>query len=305
MKKRISFSELSQEEKLEKIRQLRPIDDIFFEVLADDAAFCQEMLRVILEDAELVVEDVVVQSSERNIYGRSVRLDALCTLESGAKVNVEVQRSDNDNHFRRVRFNESVITAKDSDAGEKFKNVEDLYVVYISEFDFIGGGKTTYHVTKVIHETGEIADDGIKEIYVNTAIDDGTDIAELMACFKQTEVRNPKFPVLSERIKDCKDTGGGLKPMCKVMQELLDNEREIGIEEGLEKGLAEGITKGRNEGLAEGHSRGLAEGHSRGLETGKLQAMLGLVADGLLSPEVAAVRCNMTVDEFLKKTSLS
>ena len=33
--------------------------------------------------------------------------------------------------------------------------------------------------------------------------------------------------------------------MCKVMQELLDNEREIGIEEGTEKGLEKGLVEGR------------------------------------------------------------
>ena len=52
----------------------------FFEVLADDIGVCQEMLRIILEDEKLIVKDVIVQSSERNLYGRSVRLDALCIL---------------------------------------------------------------------------------------------------------------------------------------------------------------------------------------------------------------------------------
>ena len=50
------------------------------------------MLRTILEDPALTVEDVIVQSSERNLFGRSVRLDALCTLGSGTLVNIEVQR---------------------------------------------------------------------------------------------------------------------------------------------------------------------------------------------------------------------
>ena len=31
------------DKKLERIKQFRPIDDVFFEVLADDAAFCQEI----------------------------------------------------------------------------------------------------------------------------------------------------------------------------------------------------------------------------------------------------------------------
>ena len=68
---------LTLEEKFERVRDLRPIDDVFFEVLAADKAFCTEMLQTLLEDPALTVEDVVVQSSERNLYGRSVQPDAL------------------------------------------------------------------------------------------------------------------------------------------------------------------------------------------------------------------------------------
>lgn len=71
---------MSEQTKMEKVKDFRPIDDVFFEVLAQNLEVCQEMLRVILEDDELIVNSVIKQSSERNLYGRSVRLDALCTL---------------------------------------------------------------------------------------------------------------------------------------------------------------------------------------------------------------------------------
>ena len=93
---------LTEQQKQERIRDLRPNDDVFFEVLARNVSVCQEMLRTILEDDSLVVTSVITQSDERNLYGRSVRLDALCTLGNGTKVNVEVQRSDNDNHLKRA-----------------------------------------------------------------------------------------------------------------------------------------------------------------------------------------------------------
>ena len=69
---------MTLEEKKQKVAKLRPIDDVFFEVLADDIGVCEEILRTILGDPALIVEDVIVQSSKRNLYGRSVRLDALC-----------------------------------------------------------------------------------------------------------------------------------------------------------------------------------------------------------------------------------
>lgn len=85
------------ETKKARVKDYRPIDDIFFEALASEPGVCQEMLRTIMEDDRLIVVDVIVQSSERNIYGRSVRLDALCTLGDGTLCNIEVQKSDDDN----------------------------------------------------------------------------------------------------------------------------------------------------------------------------------------------------------------
>ena len=127
---------MSEQTKMEKVKDFRPIDDVFFEVLAQNLEVCQEMLRVILEDDELIVNSVITQSSERNLYGRSVRLDALCTLGNGTKCNIEVQRSNNDNHLKRARVNASMITVRDSNPGETLNEVIELYIVYISEFDF-------------------------------------------------------------------------------------------------------------------------------------------------------------------------
>ena len=206
------------QEKFDKVKDLRPIDDVFFEVLAEDPLVCQEILRTILGDDKLVVDDVIVQSSERNLYGRSVCLDALCTLGDGTKCNIEVQRSDNDDHLRRVRFNASSITVKESEKGTKFKEIPDLIVVYISQFDIFGKGKTTYHVDKVIRETGTIVDDGLTEIFVNTEINDGTTIARLMEQFTKTKVEDNEFPELTRRVKFLKGTEGGVNAMCDVME---------------------------------------------------------------------------------------
>ena len=233
---------LTVEEKIEKVRELRPIDDVLFEVLAEDREVCEEMLRVILEDDKLIVHDVVTQSDQRNIYGRSVRLDALCTLGDGSKCNIEVQRSDNDDHLKRVRFNAASITVKDSNPGERFEKVIELKVVYISEFDASRKGKTIYHVDKILRETGDVVDDGLHEIFVNAAINDGSDIAELMQSFKQQMVDNPKFPKLSDRMKLLKETQGGASAVCAVMEryekQAVEKERISLIKKMLNQGFS-------------------------------------------------------------------
>ena len=224
------------EEKIEQVKNFRPIDDTFFEVLADDIGVCQEMLRIILEDEKLVVKDVIVQSSERNLYGRSVRLDALCILGNGKKCNVEVQRSNKDHHLKRVRFNASVITVRDSQTDDKFEETIDLIVVYISEFDIFKRGRVIYHVDSVIRETQEKVDDGLERVFVNTTVKDETSISEYMGCFQQKEIDNAKFPKLTNRVHYLKHEEGGVNAVCEIMRKYSDEAYKQGEEAGKEIG---------------------------------------------------------------------
>ena len=229
-------NEITIEEKKKKVRDFRPIDDAFFEVLADDTGFCQEMLRILLDDEELIVEEVIVQSSERNIYGRSVRLDALCTFEDGKKCNVEVQRSDDDDHLRRVRFNASSIAVKDSQTGKNFREIEDIIVVYISKFDIFNANRVIYHVDSVVRETGYAINDGLIRVFANAQIKNGTIASEYLDCFLKKEVNNSSFPELTKRMNYLKHQEGGLQAVCEVMERY---EKKAAEEARYEKKAAE------------------------------------------------------------------
>ena len=236
------------EEKKEQVKNFRPIDDTFFEVLADDIGVCQEMLRIILEDEKLIVKDVIVQSSKRNLYGRSVRLDALCILGDERECNVELQRSNKDHHLKRVRFNASSITVRDSQTGEKFEKTIDLIVVYISEFDIFKGGRVIYHVDSVIRETQEKVDDGLERVFVNTAVKDGTTISEYMNCFLQKEIDNAKFPELTNRVHYLKHEEGGVNAVCEVMRKYSEEVAEKAYQQGEEAGKEIGKELGKEIG---------------------------------------------------------
>ena len=97
------------------VKKLRLIDDVLFQKLAEDKLVVQEMLRIILEDPSLEVIAVTPQNSIQNLFGRSVRLDALCDLSGVGKCNIEVQKADNDDHLKRVRYHASCITANITD----------------------------------------------------------------------------------------------------------------------------------------------------------------------------------------------
>lgn len=92
-------------------------------------------------------------------------------------------------------------------------------MVFISAFDIFKKGKTIYHCKTVVEETNEAIDNGLIEIYVNTAINDGSTIAELMECFLQEQVNNKKFPLLSKKVWYYKNDEGGRENMCKIVDD--------------------------------------------------------------------------------------
>ena len=254
------------------VAQLRAIDDIMFRKLCENIAFVEEILRVILEDDKITVVEVIPQDSIQNLRGRSVILDAYCKLGNGSYCNVEVQRSDSDDHFRRVRYHAACITANVVNPGEQFEQVDDLVVVYISEFDPFDEGRTVYHVRNMVEETGRAVLDGLREIYVNTKYNDGSEIAELMQCLLEPVVTNPKFPALAQELQAEKGNVKGDESMCKL------------VEEYAQKRAKEYGEKQKAEGKAEG----------------VLETLVSLVKEKSLDPVAAARKANMSESEFMK-----
>ena len=266
------------------VAQLRAIDDIMFRKLCENIAFVEEILRVILEDDKITVVEVIPQDSIQNLRGRSVILDAYCKLGNGSYCNVEVQRSDSDDHFRRVRYHAACITANVVNPGEQFEQVDDLVVVYISEFDPFDEGRTVYHVRNMVEETGRAVLDGLREIYVNTKHNDGSEIAELMQCLLEPVVTNPKFPALAQELQAEKGNVKGDESMCKLVEEYAQKRaKEYG-----EQQKAEGLIEGRKEGIKEGKT------------AGTLETLVSLVKEKSLDPVAAARKANMSESEFMK-----
>ena len=207
---------------MEFVQKLRPIDNAFFPVLGQDPGVMEEILCVILNDDTLTVEKVIAEYTLPNLSGRGVRLDSFCETGDGHRINVEVQKADDDDHIRRCRYNAAGMTWKEAEKGTRFKDLPDVCVVYITEHDFLHGGRTVYHVDKILRENGLIIDDGSSVIYVNTAVNDGSAISDLMRCFMQKTVNDPRFPRLSEKVHQYKNTEKGAAEMCEELERYID-----------------------------------------------------------------------------------
>ena len=90
--------------------------------------------------------------------------------------------------------------------------------MYLSQNDFFKDGKTIYHVDSIIRETGKRIDNGLYMIFVNTQINDGSDIAALMQCFLEKEPNNSAFPEIRDEVQRIKHTEGGVSAMSEIME---------------------------------------------------------------------------------------
>ena len=218
----------------QRARLLNPIDDDFLKKMAEDILFCQEVIRTILEDDSLTVLESHAQHTIKNLQGRSVILDILCRSGTGKIMNVEVQKGNDVDHQKRVRYHASCITANITDTGSRFQDIPDLCIIYISKSDFLGEGKTIYHIDRIIRETGTVVKNGLQEIYVNATNKDGSNTSKLMTVFTESDAYDDElFPVTSKRKRYFKENEKGVAEMCAIMDEIREEGRLEGKLEGI------------------------------------------------------------------------
>ena len=266
----------------EYARGLNPIDDLMFSKMAESNEFCEEILRVILDDDKLIVTENIPQCKVENLHGRSIIMDAKCVTGDGRHINIEVQKSDNDDHLRRVRYNGSVLTTNITETGTKFEFVPDVCVIFISAFDMFRSGLPLYHVKKVVMETGQVVEDGLTEIYANAVIDNGSKFSKLMKVFTENDTYNTDdFPVTSEIKARFKfDEGGAVK-----MDETLQRWKEEWISEG----EARGEKRGEERGEKRGEKRGRREGEKLGAKNEKIKIAGDLKKRGFKDELIAEI----------------
>jgi len=232
---------------------LNPIDDLMFCKMAEHKDFCEEILRVILEDDRLTVLEAIPQWQGKNLTGRSVVLDAKCVTGDGRQINIEVQKADDDNHLKRARYNAAVLTTNISETGKRFEFIPDVCIVFISKFDIFDSGLPLYHIDKVVRETGQVIEDGLTEIFVNTVNYDGSKPSRLMKLFTENDAySNDEFPVTSELKSRLKSSEGGSRAMNEILEKLISDEKR----ESEKRGREEGIMLGKEEGMMLGKEEG-------------------------------------------------
>lgn len=212
------------EQRRAAVMRMRVVDDTFFERFIDDPGACEELIQTVLDNPRIRIkpETLVPQKSVHFVANHSVRVDAYVEDENDIVYNIEIQRFDNCNHVKRVRYSASAITVSGLYPGDTYEDVRNVIVIYISEFDIFGLGRIIYHAYTTIEETNTIVNDGLKMIYVNASSVDESMLSRLMQLYKQADFEDAAFPKNSARMHQLKHDEREVMYMCSIVKELQD-----------------------------------------------------------------------------------
>ena len=126
--------------------------------------------------------------------------------------------------MKRARYNSSLIDANVTEPGEKYENLCESYVIFITENDIMKAGLPIYHIDRTVKETGELFGDESHIIYVNSQIKDESALGMLMHDFSCTDAKDMKYKILADRVRYFKEDEKGVATMCKAMEEMRKEE---------------------------------------------------------------------------------
>jgi hypothetical protein len=205
------------------------LDDFFMTVVFDQNIGATEfVLNIILGRDDLEVIEVVAQRDYKNPIpgGRSIRLDIYAKDSEGKVYDIEVQNENAGADVHRARFHSSMLDTKMLKEKQKFREIHDSYVIFITKSDYMKMGLPMYHVERTVRETGALFGDGSHIIYMNGSYKDDSDpVGKLMHDFRCTSSEDMFYRELAKPVAYFKETEGGRSQLCKTMEERIDKER--------------------------------------------------------------------------------
>ena len=176
-------------------------------------------------------------------------------------------RADTDACAQRARYHSAAIDTRTLKKKQKFKELLDNYVIFITENDVLKGDQAAYIIERTIVGTKVPFNDGSHIIYVNGAyIGTDTPLEKLIHDFSCKSSKEMLCQPMAEVTRQFKETEEGRTLMCKEIEEY-GNARE-----------KQGRQKGRQEGI--------------------LDTIISLVRDGLLPVSEAVKRTSLSAEEI-------
>lgn len=93
-------------------------------------------------------------------------------------------------------------------AGQEFSELQDSYMVFITQTDIFGHGIPIYTINRHFEEIDDIFDDGSHIVYVNGNYKGDDTVGRLMHDFGCKEAKDMYYPELAKGVRHFKEEGG-------------------------------------------------------------------------------------------------
>ena len=258
------------------LKDLTIMDDIFMRNVLKNSACTEYILKVIMNQDDLELEDQILQADYKNLQGRSSILDCIALDKSGRKYNIEFQNADSGTSLKRARYHGSLVDANTLKTGQVPNELPDTYIIFITENDTLGFNLPICHINRTFEEAGQPCPDQLHIIYVNSSFQDNTALGKLMHDLRCPDPHDMYSEILAQRVIELKETQKGVDIMCDKLDE--------GEKRGILIGEAQGEKRGILIGEAQGEKRGILIGEAQGIlhtqkETAKNLQHMGMALE--------------------------
>ena len=203
------------EELLKQIQAMNLFDDIFTSVVFKDEGACLHLVRQLMQNPKLNIIAFRTQDAIPMLISKSPRLDITAEDDKGTLYEIEIQRVEEPAPARRVRYYSSVMDSELLRKGVSYDKLPEVYLFYLSQKDIWQKGQTVYKLEQSLRFGDELMpyENGLHTIYVNAAIDDGSNIAKLMQYLKTAKAGDTSQGALSAHVNYLKSPEGGRAKM--------------------------------------------------------------------------------------------
>ena len=257
-----------------KLQDLNLMDRFLFSELIESAEAYKLILEIILErEISFKGQPVAENEKRKELLGKIARLDVCAIGDDDTVYNAEVQKENQNNLHKRMRYYGALMTSKLLPEGTiDYNRLSDLCMIVIAGFDMGGEGRYRYTVRRM-YEGYPDKDvyDGEVIIYLNTKGKDPEGVSsELIAMLEYFEETTDDKALSSgyERIIRLNEIVSSIKASDEIGVKYMNayEERMHDIQEAREQGEKTGEERGRTEGLEAGIAQGEA---SKALEMAK------------------------------------
>ena len=231
-----------------KLQDLNLMDRFLFSELIESAEAYKLILEIILErEINFKGEPIAENEKRKELLGKIARLDVCAIGDDNRVYNAEVQKENENNMHKRMRYYGALMTSKLLPEGTiDYNRLSDLCMIVIAGFDMGGEGKYRYTVRRMYegYPDKEVYD-GEVILYLNTKGKDTAGVSnELIAILEYFEETTDDKALSSgyERIIRLNEIVSSIKANDEIGVKYMNayEERMHDIQEAREQGEAQG-----------------------------------------------------------------